>query len=204
MESARSRALRLELATEAFALVETGVGVFVSLLAGSVALTGVSLESAIKVVVSLVVLWALWARRAARTEARVLRLLALGFFAVAALLAADAIHALLTAHHAERSTPALILTVAGAIILPPLVVAKGRLAKATGNRVLRSSAAKTRLYALLSLIALAGIVVSDLGWWWADSVAALGVAGLAAYEGIQDSREASELHREHRHQAARH
>jgi divalent metal cation (Fe/Co/Zn/Cd) transporter len=43
---------------------------------------------------------------------------------------------------------------------------------------------QTELCAYLSAISLGGFVLNaTMGWWWADPVAALGIAGLALNEG---------------------
>lgn len=50
------------------------------------------------------------------------------------------------------------------------------------------------LDAALALGVLIGLVVNALfGWWWADPLAALLVAGAAVHEGLENLSEASEL-----------
>ena len=53
-----------------------------------------------------------------------------------------------------------------------------------GNRTVIADAAETRLCAYLSVILLVGLVLdATVGWWWADPLAALGIAALAVREG---------------------
>ncbi len=45
---------------------------------------------------------------------------------------------------------------------------------------------QTKLCAYLSAILLAGLILNAAaGWWWADPVAAIGIAVLAAREGLE-------------------
>jgi hypothetical protein len=47
-----------------------------------------------------------------------------------------------------------------------------------------NDSAETLLCAYLSAILLAGLVLNaTLGWWWADPISAIGIAGLAVREG---------------------
>jgi divalent metal cation (Fe/Co/Zn/Cd) transporter len=53
-----------------------------------------------------------------------------------------------------------------------------------GSPTLVADAAETQLCTYLSAVLLAGLVLdATLGWWWADPVAALLIAGLAVREG---------------------
>jgi hypothetical protein len=55
-----------------------------------------------------------------------------------------------------------------------------------GSPTLHADAAETMLCAWLSAILLGGLVLNAaVGWWWADPVAAIGIAGLAAKEGLE-------------------
>ena len=55
-----------------------------------------------------------------------------------------------------------------------------------GSPTLRAGAAETMLCSWLSAALLAGLVFNaTVGWWWADPVAAIVIAGLAAKEGLE-------------------
>jgi divalent metal cation (Fe/Co/Zn/Cd) transporter len=69
------------------------------------------------------------------------------------------------------------------MVMPFLARAKARLAPVLGSTAAVADAAQTNLCALLSGVVLAGLVANWLlGWWWADPIAGLGVAALAAAE----------------------
>jgi divalent metal cation (Fe/Co/Zn/Cd) transporter len=71
-------------------------------------------------------------------------------------------------------------------VMPVLAWAKRRTARRLGSPTLRADAAETLLCAWLSATLLAGLVLNAaFGWWWADPVAAVGIAALAAREGLE-------------------
>ncbi len=192
----RSAALALVAATAVIYLAETAAGVLLGVTAGSPALVGLGLDSAVKLLAAFVVIWELTGRRDPRQERIALRLLAVAFFAVAAYLAADSVRRLGATAEPDIALPELVAAGLGALLLPPLVIAKRALAHRLGSATLMSDADKARLYAVLCATVLAGLALElALGWWWADPLAALAVAGLAVREGIQDWAEATMLSR---------
>jgi divalent metal cation (Fe/Co/Zn/Cd) transporter len=63
---------------------------------------------------------------------------------------------------------------------------KRRVGRAMGSRTLVADSTETLLCTYLSAILLAGLVLNAVvGWWWADPLAAIGIAALAAREGIE-------------------
>ena len=178
----------------ALAFAEAGAGLVIGLSTSSVAITGLGLDSAIKVVAALVLLWELGGRRDAAQERRALQLLALAFFATAAYLAVASVEELAAAREPDATPGGLIATAIAAIALPLLIVGKRRLAQRTGSVTLSSDVDKTRLYALLAWAALvsAGLNAA-LGWWWTDPVAGLAIAVVAVREGLQDLHETRTL-----------
>jgi divalent metal cation (Fe/Co/Zn/Cd) transporter len=76
------------------------------------------------------------------------------------------------------------LAIASILVMPTLAAVKKRVGVALGNRTVIADAAETKLCAYLSVILLAGLVLdATLHWWWADTLAALGIAALAVREG---------------------
>ncbi len=68
--------------------------------------------------------------------------------------------------------------------MPVLALAKHRTGTALGSRALIAEAGETRLCAYLSVILLGGLALNaTVGWSWADPIAAIGIAVLAAREG---------------------
>ena len=82
-------------------------------------------------------------------------------------------------------TSAITLIAAGVslAVLTPLAYAKRRLGGQMGSRALQGDGILSGIGAATSLLALAALALNDtLGWWWADRIAALIVAAVAAAE----------------------
>jgi divalent metal cation (Fe/Co/Zn/Cd) transporter len=68
--------------------------------------------------------------------------------------------------------------------MPPLAVAKGRLAERLGSAATRAEGRQNMLCAYLSAALLIGLGANALvGWWWADPITALVIAAVAVREG---------------------
>ncbi len=73
--------------------------------------------------------------------------------------------------------------------LPPLAIAKYRVAAHLGSGALRLDSILTAVAAVLAAISLASLAASNvLGLWWADAVAALIVGAILLREGWQSLR----------------
>jgi divalent metal cation (Fe/Co/Zn/Cd) transporter len=71
--------------------------------------------------------------------------------------------------------------------MPPLAAAKRRVGVALDSSATTSESRQTLLCAYLSACLLVGLGANAIaGWWWADPVAALGIAGVA----VREAREA--------------
>jgi divalent metal cation (Fe/Co/Zn/Cd) transporter len=76
------------------------------------------------------------------------------------------------------------LSVVTLATMPPLARAKRRIGEQLGSPATASESRQTLLCAYLSAALLAGLLANAvLGWWWADPIAALAIAGVAAREG---------------------
>ena len=90
---------------------------------------------------------------------------------------------------ANRSQPhstavGVALTAASVLVLPVLARAKLRLAKQLGSSALRGDGVLSLAGAVLAAATLISLLVdSAFGWWWADPVAALLIAGILLREG---------------------
>jgi hypothetical protein len=75
------------------------------------------------------------------------------------------------------------------VVMPVLARAKRKVAPVLGSRAAVSEANQTSLCALLWAVLLVGLAANALfGWWWADPAAGLGIAALAALEGVRTWR----------------
>ena len=181
----RRRARQLAWATIAWNVLEAIVAVASGVVAGSIALIGFGVDSSIEVFAAGVVVWRLRGLDEAR-ERRALRLIGASFFALAAFVTVEAARELVAGSDPDTSTVGIALAVASLVVMPLLALAKRRTGVALGSQTVVADARETTLCAYLSAILLGGLVLNaTLGWGWADPVAALAIAGLAAREGTE-------------------
>jgi divalent metal cation (Fe/Co/Zn/Cd) transporter len=194
---ARARALRqarrLNVLTIGWNVVEAVVALTAGVAAGSLSLVAFGLDSCVEVSAAMVLAWRLAReRRAGCTlpdDRRATRLLALCFFALAGWVSAKAVLDLAGGDAPEVSEVGIAVTTLSLAVMPVLARAKRRLAPVLGSRAQEREASQTQLCAVLSGVVLGGLVLNAaLGWWWADPLAALAVAGLAAVEGVRSWR----------------
>jgi len=181
-EGLRRRARHLAWLTVGWNSVECVVAVGAGVAAGSIALVGFGLDSLVEVFAGSVVLWRLAGDDQER-ERRALRLIAVSFFALAAYVVAESVRDLVVGSEAEESVVGIALAVVSLLVMPALALAKWRTGEALGDPVVVADSAETRLCAYLSVVLLAGLVLSGFGLRWADPLAALVIAGLAVREG---------------------
>lgn len=185
------RGLLLAGLTIAWNVVEAVVAISAGIAAGSIALVGFGFDSTIEVGSAFVVVWQFRAEIRGGydedRERRALRLIAISFFVLAAYVIAESVRDLFFVDaEAEESAVGLVLASLSLLVMPALAVAKRRTAARLGSPTLRADAAETMLCTWLSAVLLGGLVLNaTVGWWWADPIAAIGIAGLAAKEGLE-------------------
>jgi divalent metal cation (Fe/Co/Zn/Cd) transporter len=110
--------------------IEGGVALAAGILAGSIALIGFGIDSAIEGVASLAIVWRFTGSRllSERAEERAQKLVAIQFFLLAPYVAAESIHKLVTAEQAETSWLGIGLVASSVVGMPFLGIAKRRLA----------------------------------------------------------------------------
>jgi divalent metal cation (Fe/Co/Zn/Cd) transporter len=179
----KRRGRRLEYLTIGWNAIEAIVAVAAGIAASSIALVGFGLDSVIEAFAASVVIWELRGARKDR-ERRALRLIALSFFALAAYVVVQAVRDLVVGAQAEESEVGIVLAAVSLVAMVALAAAKRRTGQHLGSPTLVADSAETLLCAYLSAILLAGLVLNaTLGWWWADPLAAIGIAWLALREG---------------------
>jgi divalent metal cation (Fe/Co/Zn/Cd) transporter len=169
------------------------VAVAAGLAAGSVSLIGFGLDSGIEVSAALILAWRLAQERGQGctqdADRRATRAIAVSFFALAAYVGVESTRDLVGRAEPEASIPGIVLAGLSLVVMPLLARAKRRVAPVLGSRAAASEADQTSLCALLSAVLLVGLVANALlGWWWADPAAGLGIAALAAVEGVRTWR----------------
>lgn len=181
-------------ATVGWNAVEGIVAIVSGLLAGSIALIGFGVDSYVEVLSGAVIVWRLsrerhGAARSRRAERRAVRIIAVSFLVLAAGVAAESVRTLVLAARPDPSLPGIALAAVSLVVMPLLARAKHDVGRRLGSRAVRADATETVLCVWLSAVLLAGLVLNALlGWWWADPVAALGVAFVALREGLENWR----------------
>jgi divalent metal cation (Fe/Co/Zn/Cd) transporter len=171
-------------ATIAYNLVEAIVAVGAGTIAGSVALIGFGLDSVIEVSSAVAVAWQFAGPDPQRRERTALRVIACSFFALAAFVTVEAVRTLLGGAEPAPSTVGIVLVAISVVVMPGLSVAQRRAGRELGSASAVADSKQTLLCTYLSAAVLLGLVLNAaLGWWWADPVAALGLAAVAAREG---------------------
>jgi divalent metal cation (Fe/Co/Zn/Cd) transporter len=187
-----AHAQRLAAFTVAWNLAEGAIAIAAAVAAGSRALIGFGLDSAVESISATVLLWRLGAERrdpdrADAVERVATRAIGVSFVLTAAFVAYDATRSLASGDQPDTTAVGIVLTAVSLIVMPVLARRKRRVATALGSRAAHADSAQTVACAWLSAVVLVGLALNAaLGWWWADPIAALGVVVLL----ISEAREA--------------
>lgn len=173
-------------ATITYNVVEAGVALVAGRIASSSALIGFGLDSVVEVLSAAAVAWQFSAPDPHTRERAAMRTIALSFFGLAAFVTVDAVRTLLSAAEPEHSTVGIVLAAVSLAVMPVLSWAERRTGRELGSASAVADSRQTLICAYLSAVLLAGLVLnSALGWWWADPLAAVVIAGFAVREGIE-------------------
>ena len=183
----------LEYFTIGYNSLEGLIAVVAGLIAGSIALVGFGFDSLIEVTSGAVLLWRLKAdvdaARRERVEAISLRIVGACFVVLAIYVSYDSIKSLIRREVPEESLIGILLAAVSLIVMPLLVRAKRKVARAVNSSALMADSKQTEICTYLSAILLGGLLLNALlGWWWADPVAALIMVPIIVKEGIEGLR----------------
>ncbi len=113
-----------------------------------------------------------------------MRLIAFSFFGLAAFVTIDAARSLLGATSPEHSTVGIVLAAVSLLVMPGLSWFERRTGRELGSASAVADSKQTLICSYLSAALLAGLLLNSLlGWWWADPIAAVVIAGFAVREG---------------------
>ncbi|HEY8763435.1 MAG TPA: cation transporter [Solirubrobacteraceae bacterium] len=166
--------------------IEGAVAITAALAAGSVALLGFGIDSAIEGLASVIVIWRFTGGRrlSDAAELRAQKAVAISFFLLAPYIAQDAIRALIAGDHASTSWVGIGLSIGSIIAMPLLGRAKQRVGERLGSGATAGEGAQNLLCAYMAAGVLVGLAANAaVGWWWLDPVIALVIAGIAVREG---------------------
>lgn len=167
-------------------MIEPGIAVAAGIAASSIALIGFGADSVVESVAGIVLLWRFAGNRQASEDAerRAYHLIAVSFWAIAAWIGIEAVRQLIAGSHPEVSWVGIGLAGVTLVTMPPLAIAKGRVAEQLRSAATRAEGRQNMLCAYLSGALLVGLGANAAaGWWWADPVAALVIAAVAVREG---------------------
>jgi divalent metal cation (Fe/Co/Zn/Cd) transporter len=165
--------------------IEATVAIAAGVAASSVALVGFGADSLVESFAGFVVVWRFASSRASseHAERRAQKLIAASFCLIAMYVGVEAVRSLTGGREPAASWVGIGLAVVTLVMMPPLANVKARLADRLGSSAAKSEGRQNMLCAYLSAALLAGLLANALfGWWWADPVTALVIAGVAVKE----------------------
>ena len=187
--------MRLEYVTVGWNVIEGALAVSAAVATGSVALLGFGLDSFVESASGLILIWRLAQERhdvdmsrevIEALDQRAHRLVGGTLFLLGGYVVIDGVQALWRVEQPETSVMGLVLVSVSIAVMWWLAKAKRDAAQRLGSKALEADSFQTLACWWLSIVTLAGIGLNAaFGWWWADPVAALGVAGLILREGVE-------------------
>ena len=181
------RRIRIVVAiTIAWNVIEAVVALIAGRAASSAALIGFGLDSIVEVLSAAAVAWQFAAPDPEKRERVALRVIAVSFFGLAAYVTVDALLSLTGLREPEHSMVGIVLAALSLIVMPFLSWFERRTGRELGSASAVADSKQTLICTYLSAALLAGLLLNSLfGWAWADSAAALVIAGFAVREGIE-------------------
>jgi divalent metal cation (Fe/Co/Zn/Cd) transporter len=181
--------MALQAAVITYNLLEGLISVTAGIVAGSTALVGFGLDSAIEVSASVAVLAHLWRSRedeALDWERRVAVYVGITLMALAVFVASRAVYDLMTGSEPDESYLGIGIAAASLLIMPLVSRYEHSLSHRINSRALEAESRETLVCSYLSATLLLGLGAHALfGWWWADPVAALVMVVVIAREGYE-------------------
>jgi divalent metal cation (Fe/Co/Zn/Cd) transporter len=172
----------------AWMTAEGVIAIAAGIVAGSIALVGFGLDSAIEGFASVIIIWRFTGHRvfSHAAEERAQKLVAVQFFLLAPYVAFESAKALIAGDHPDVSWVGIGLAIGSVIFMPMLGIAKQRLADQLGSAATAGEGRQNMLCAYLAGALLIGLLGNALvGAWWLDPAVGLLIAAVAVKEGIE-------------------
>jgi divalent metal cation (Fe/Co/Zn/Cd) transporter len=166
--------------------LEGAVAIIAGIVAGSIALIGFGIDSAIEGFASVVIVWRFTGSRTLSevAERKAQKLVAIQFFILAPYVGVEAIRSLINGDRPEESIVGIALAASSVVVMPLLGRAKQRIGSRMGSSATASEGKQNLLCAYLAGALLVGLLGNALfGAWWLDPVVALFIAYVAIHEG---------------------
>ncbi|HEV8177479.1 MAG TPA: cation transporter [Gemmatimonadales bacterium] len=165
------------------------LGLAAGIAAGSIALIGWALGSAIEGLASIIVVWRFTGARtlSETSERRAQKTVAISFWLIAPYIVIEATRDLITSHQPDATLLGIILTGSSVIVMPGLGIAKQRLGTRLSSNATASEGTQNLMCAAQAGAVLIGLLITAV--WsagtWVDPVIALVIAGWAVWEGLE-------------------
>lgn len=176
----------------AWMTAEGVIGLAAGFAAGSIALVGWALGSAIEALASVIVVWRFTGRRtlSETSERRAQQAVAVSFWLLAPFITIQAVRDLAYHHPSSTSVLGIVLTALSIIVMPVLGISKKRLGQRLGSEATVGEGTQNLMCAAQAAAVLVGLAVIALwpGGWPIDPVIALGIAAWSVWEGRQSWR----------------
>ncbi len=188
VEHLAGRARMLSWFSLGYMVLEGGIAILAGIMAGSVALIGFGIDSAIEGFASGVIVWRFTGARvfSEAAERRAQQLVAVQFFILAPYVGFESVQALVNAERPDVSWLGIALSVSSIIVMPYLGIAKQRIAEQLGSAATKGEGQQNMLCAYLAGALLVGLLANAaFGAWWLDPVVGLLIAGVAVQEGVE-------------------
>ena len=129
------RAKWLSWASLGYMALEGLVAAVAGIVAGSIALIGFGIDSAIEGFASVVIVWRFtgWRTLSEDAESKAQKLVAVQFFILAPYVAIESVRALVNSSHAEESVVGIALAASSVVVMPLLGRAKQRIGSRIGS-----------------------------------------------------------------------
>jgi divalent metal cation (Fe/Co/Zn/Cd) transporter len=172
----------------AYMALEGGIAILAGVMAGSVALIGFGIDSAIEGFASGIIVWRFTGARmfSEAAEDRAQKLVAIQFFILAPYVGFESVQALVQGERPDVSWLGIALSASSLVVMPYLGIAKQRIADQIGSAATKGEGRQNMLCAYLAGALLVGLLGNAaFGAWWLDPMVGLLIAGVAVKEGLE-------------------
>jgi len=184
------KALLAQYALLAYNLAEAALSIFFGAAAGSIALFSFGLDSLVESLSTIIVTLRL--RKSGRVseeeeerhEQQALKAVGWSFILLAAYVLLESARKLVAEEAPEASLPGIVIAASSIIFMTFFANYRHNLGHGINSKSLVADSRQTQLCVYMSYALLAGIGLNLLfGFWWADPLAGIAIALLAAWEG---------------------
>jgi divalent metal cation (Fe/Co/Zn/Cd) transporter len=176
-----NKGIQIESFSIAWMAVEFMVALWSGIMAHSLLLVALGLDSLIELISGTFLLWRLQTEKNQSGEEKVARAERISSYVVGTALmllalyvVLSSIYRLITRQTAETSMLGIALVIGSCVLMPVLMIAKKRTGQAIGSEALVEDGMCNLVCTYMAFTVLIGAGFTALfNWWWADSVAAL-------------------------------